>query len=56
MTTTPSLVVEEIGLDELHPDPANPRRISDQQLEALTRSLKSTASSSLSSPGARTIW
>jgi DNA modification methylase len=42
MTTTvpPSLVVEQVAIDDLRPDPANPRRISNEQLEALTRSLK----------------
>ena len=34
------LNVIEVVIDELRPDPANPRRISDDQLEALTRSLK----------------
>src|SRR5690606_18352529 len=29
-----------VAIDDLRPDPANPRRISDQQLEALTKSLK----------------
>jgi ParB-like chromosome segregation protein Spo0J len=38
--TPPTYEVVEIPIDELRPDPANPRRISDQQLEALTRSLK----------------
>src|SRR5690606_16062892 len=32
--------VLETPIDELRPDPANPRRISPEQLEALTRSLK----------------
>ena len=32
--------VVEVPIDELRPDPANPRRISDAQLEALTKSLK----------------
>lgn len=36
----PALSVVEVPIDELRPDPANPRRISDQQLEALTRSLR----------------
>jgi DNA modification methylase len=38
--TTASLVLVDVPIDELRPDPANPRRISDAQLEALTRSLK----------------
>ncbi|MDO8484481.1 MAG: ParB N-terminal domain-containing protein, partial [Candidatus Limnocylindrales bacterium] len=43
MTTSPplpSLTVEEVPIDDLRPDPANPRRISDDELEALTRSLR----------------
>jgi DNA modification methylase len=32
--------VVEVPLDELRPDPANPRRISDNQIEALTRSIQ----------------
>jgi len=36
----PSLTVEEVPIDRLHPDPANPRRIGDDELEALTRSLR----------------
>src|SRR3970040_1134861 len=41
MTTPPvTHQIEEVVIDELRPDPANPRRISDDQLEALTRSLK----------------
>ncbi|MFC1875047.1 site-specific DNA-methyltransferase [Chloroflexota bacterium] len=32
--------LQQISIDELHPDPANPRRISDQELEALTRSIR----------------
>jgi DNA modification methylase len=37
---TSLLTMEEVLIDELRPDAANPRRISDAQLEALTRSLK----------------
>jgi DNA modification methylase len=43
MTTTaslPSLSVEEVSIDELRPDPANPRRISEEDLDALERSLR----------------
>ena len=36
----PSLVVEEVPLDQLRPDPANPRRIGDDELDALERSLR----------------
>ena len=35
-----TLEVVEVPIDDLRPDPANPRRISDAQIEALTRSLK----------------
>jgi DNA modification methylase len=43
MTTTaslPSLSVEEVSIAELRPDPANPRRISEEDLDALERSLR----------------
>lgn len=33
------LRIEQVPIDDLRPDPANPRRISDQELEALTRSI-----------------
>jgi len=33
------LQIEHLPIDELRPDPANPRRISDAELEALTRSI-----------------
>ena len=35
-----ALQVEDVPIDDLRPDPANARRISDAHLEALTRSLK----------------
>jgi DNA modification methylase len=38
--TTPTLVVSDTPVDGLKADPANPRRISDAELEALTRSLR----------------
>jgi ParB-like chromosome segregation protein Spo0J len=40
MTTPPAITVQEVPIDELRPDPANPRRIGDAELEALTRSMK----------------
>ncbi len=41
MPTSPAtLTIEQVPIDDLLPDPANPRRISDDQLEALTRSLR----------------
>jgi len=36
----PSLTVEEVAIDDLRPDPANPRRISEDELDALERSLR----------------
>jgi ParB/RepB/Spo0J family partition protein len=35
-----SLEIHELPLDALCPDPANPRRISDAELEALARSIR----------------
>jgi DNA modification methylase len=34
------ITIQQILIEELRPDPANPRRISDQELEALTRSIQ----------------
>jgi len=34
------VVVEDVPIDELRADPANPRRISEDELESLTRSLR----------------
>lgn len=39
-TPLPSLSVEQVALDSLRPDPANPRRISEDELDALERSLR----------------
>ncbi|HEX7580080.1 MAG TPA: ParB N-terminal domain-containing protein, partial [Thermoanaerobaculia bacterium] len=39
-TPLPSLTVEEIPIDLLRPDPANPRRIGEEELDSLTRSLR----------------
>ena len=36
---TAQIQIEQLPIDELRPDPANPRRISDQELETLTRSI-----------------
>ena len=36
----PSLTVEQVSIDLLRPDPANPRRIGAEELESLTRSLR----------------
>jgi ParB-like chromosome segregation protein Spo0J len=38
--TTDTLQIEHVAIDVLRPDPANPRRISEAELEALTRSLR----------------
>lgn len=40
MTALPSLAVEEVPIDDLHPEPADPRRVGDEELEALERSLR----------------
>jgi ParB-like chromosome segregation protein Spo0J len=38
--TATALIVEQVAIDTLRPDPANPRRIGDAELEALTRSMR----------------
>ena len=39
--TTPTIMaMEEVPIDSVHPDPANPRHISEEELEALTRSIR----------------
>jgi DNA modification methylase len=40
MTTTTLMQIEHVDIDTLRPDPANPRRISDAELESLTRSMR----------------
>jgi DNA modification methylase len=42
MTTTETIAlrIEHVPIEELRPDPGNPRRIADAELEALTRSLR----------------
>jgi ParB/RepB/Spo0J family partition protein len=40
MSATELLVVEQVSIDLLRPDPANPRRISDGELDSLERSLR----------------
>jgi DNA modification methylase len=37
---TATLAIEQVPIDDLRPDPANPRRITDAELEALTRSIR----------------
>jgi ParB-like chromosome segregation protein Spo0J len=40
MSDTESLVIEQVAIDLLKPDPANARNISKSELDALTRSLR----------------
>jgi len=40
LTAINTLQVVEVPIDDLRPDPANPRRISDTQLEALTQGIE----------------
>src|SRR5918999_3005374 len=40
MPRTQELAITQVPISELRPDPANPRRISDAELESLTRSLR----------------
>src|SRR5664280_2355948 len=40
LTTLPSLTVDEAPIDDLRSDPANPRRIGEDELDALERSLR----------------
>src|SRR6266700_5979617 len=40
MTATSDLQIVQVPIDDLHPDPANPRKISDAELDALTRSMR----------------
>jgi hypothetical protein len=39
-STLPPLVIEQVPLDRLRPDPANPRHIGDEELDALEHSLR----------------
>src|ERR1035437_686161 len=39
-TNTPSVTVEQVPIDLLRPDPANPRRIGDDELDSLERSIR----------------
>ncbi|MDP9238011.1 MAG: site-specific DNA-methyltransferase [Chloroflexota bacterium] len=38
--TKTKMQIESVDIDTLRPDPANPRKISDEEMEALTRSIK----------------
>jgi len=40
MKTTQQIQIEQVNINDLKPDPANPRRINDQELEVLTRSIR----------------
>jgi ParB-like chromosome segregation protein Spo0J len=39
MPSAQTLEIVHVPIDDLCPDPANPRRIGDDELEALTRSI-----------------
>jgi len=39
-TATATVEIENVDIESLHPDPANPRRIGKEELEALTRSIR----------------
>lgn len=40
VTLSSTLTVEQVPLNQLRPDPANPRRISDEELDSLERSIR----------------
>src|SRR5919106_4545862 len=40
MEQTPELAIVQTPIGELRPDPANPRRISDDELDSLTKSIR----------------
>ena len=40
MTPDPTRSIEQVPIDGLRPDPANPRRISEEELDALERSIR----------------
>ena len=40
MQAIKEIQIEQLPIGELRPDPANPRRIGDQELETLTRSIR----------------
>ena len=37
---TQDVQIAQVGIDDLRPDPANPRRIGDEELESLTRAIR----------------
>jgi DNA modification methylase len=39
-TKTTAMSIEEVPIDQLRPDPANPRRISEEELDSLERSIR----------------
>jgi len=39
-TKTVPMTIEEVAIDQLRPDPANPRRISEEELDSLERSIR----------------
>jgi ParB/RepB/Spo0J family partition protein len=38
--SAPALVIEQVPIDLLRPDPANPRRIGEEELHSLERSIR----------------
>ena len=40
LPTTADFQIVQVPIDDLHADPANPRKISDAELDALPRSLR----------------
>jgi ParB-like chromosome segregation protein Spo0J len=44
MTQTTDLPIVHVPIDDLHPDPKNPRKISAEELDRLTRSLRASSS------------
>ena len=40
MSASSLLTIEQISIDQLRPDPANPRRISEEELDSLERSIR----------------
>ncbi len=40
MATVQDIEITNLAIGDLHPDPANPRRMSDDELEALTKSIR----------------
>lgn len=43
MTTSAGIAIEHVDIERLHLDGANPRKISDAEIESLTRSILESA-------------